>query len=63
MDTWQDFYKPGYDVSGNLTSITPTGYIGYPFYIANESGNGLSHPKILIMPTFPNLFFKTFGAP
>jgi len=62
VDTWQDFYKPGYDVSGNLTSITPTGYIGYPFYIANESGNGLSHPKILIMPTFPNLFLN-FGAP
>jgi len=62
VDTWQDFYRPGYDVSGFLISITPTSYTGYPTYIANESGNGLSYTKLLIMPTFPKQFL-TFGAP
>ena len=62
VDTWQDFYSPSYDINDppNLTYTTPTGYQGYPFKIANESGNGTSYVKLLILPTFPDQFIGIF---
>lgn len=58
VETWQDFYEASYDISGYLISVIPTGYSGYPFYIANESGNALTRVKLINIPTVPYPYFS-----
>jgi len=55
--TWWDFYTPVYDDMGDVIGTIPTGYGGYPFYIANESGNALSHVKLINIPIPPDDYF------
>lgn len=59
VETWQDFYVPTYDpiINTFVINLTPTGYAGYPFYIANESGNAVSPVKLINIPTVPFVYF------
>ena len=59
-ETWQDFFAPSYNNPNFpllVTSLAATGFSGYPFTVANESGTMTSYIKLINMPTVPALNF------
>jgi len=55
-ENWQDFFAPSYDNPDFpllVTGLAATGFGGYPFKVANESGSMTSYLKLINIPTVP----------
>jgi len=55
-ESWQDFFAPSYDNPEFpllVTGLAGTGFKGYPFKVANESGSMTSYLKLINIPTVP----------